>query len=656
MHQTNRRGRLTILCLAGLMALPASLVAQVAGGAPAGAAAQAEQALLRAIPNDATAFVAIRSLRELDRDIQAISAQVGFPLGPEGMFPAPLAWLRASLGLTEGLREEGGAALVLLNARGVQSIDELPDRLVIYLPATNPQALLASLGGQEGPDGLYRVNLGGAPSVATTREGFALIAKLPDAPDQKPEALMAAARAQDEGVIAAMAPDRVKAYGKQDLFIWINFRTIPPEVRQQLLEGVGGLLATLGGGFGAAPAGDGQDETLQQIDRFLGQGEEASVALQVDSKIGLVLSGYSRVKPDSQLARQIAATKSPEGSLLAGLPQEDFIFAGGAVIGATPEQLQQLRQTAQGLAKRVADMDTDPGTPLTVENLQPLIDLAVELIQRTQRVAGGISKLSDAEGQDSVLGLTAVFKVQEAAAWRADLRKGFERVKEMAAGVARADGVEQAQIDEIMNAIVWQENAAEVAGASVDVMRVDLESIKAVDPENLGQIKAVAGPEGILLRVATVGDNTVVIAFGGGEQRLERAVGLARENQAPLANDPKMRKIANRLPEQNRIREAYFSLDNLLSAVDAIGVRVQSPLPVRLTLANAAPIAFAMTNVDDQAQQMDLLIPIELVVSVSEMVRQQLLPMLMMGGMGGGGQQDFDEPEEDVEPAPSRRE
>src|SRR5690606_4089117 len=144
-----------------------------------------------------------------------------------------------------------------------------------------------------------------------------------------------------------------------------------------------------------------------------------------------------------------------------------------------------------------------------------------------------------------VLGLTMVATVKDAQAWRGELRKGFERVKEIAAGVAKADGVEQAKIDELTNAIVWQADAGEVGGASVDVLRVELEKISAVDAPTLGQIKAVTGPEGILVRVAAVGDNGIVITFGGGEERLAKVIELARANQAPLANSPKVRKVAN---------------------------------------------------------------------------------------------------------------
>lgn len=650
--QKNRRRPKGLLCVQCVL-----ITAMMAGGlmaqAPADAGA-ANQALLNAIPGDATAFLAIRSLREFDRDIQAISTQIGFPLGAEGMFPAPLEMVKMQLGMTEGLQENGGAALVLLNARQVENVEALPDRMVLYLPSADPKALLTAMGAQESADGMYTLNLGGAPSVATTRESFALIAKAPDAPGETASAaLTEAASARGEGVIAAMTDDRVAKYARQDVVLWINMRNISPALRQEITEGLRDFFAELSGGFGTTQPAQGE-EAVQQVDKILTQSEELSLAILVDQQVGLDISGYSRVRPGTELARMVAATQAPKDSLLIGLPDEAFIFAGGAVMGTTEESVAQMRQAAENMVEQLAALNDDPESPLTPQNLRPLVDVWVNLVKATERAGLSVSRIGEPQGEGGVIGLTLVANVDDAQAWRAEARQGFRKAKELAAEAARAEEVEQEKIDEVLKAVVWQEDAARVAGASVDVLRVDLEQISDVNAEDIAQVKAVIGPEGILFRVAAVGNNQVAMTFGGGEERLAAVIGLLQGGQAPLANHAKIRKVADRLPQENRVAEVYISLDHLLGAVDAIATRVQSPLPVQLTMPDAAPIAFTTINVDEVSQQFNFLIPSELIASASRMVSQQLMPMIMMGGLGGGGQMQFEEHEQFDEPEENR--
>lgn len=640
------------LCLAGLLAVPAGLLAQETTASPAAAEA-ASGGLLEVIPADATAFMAIRNLKELDNDIVALSTQLGFPLGPEGIFPAPLDWLKMTLGIMEGLRENAGVAVVLLDSSNVKSVEELPDRLIIYVPATDPQALITSLGGEEGTDGIYRVNLAGSPSVAAIKDNFVLIAKAPEPGDDgKPEALVNAAKATGDGVVSAMSENRVKAYQEQDLFLWLNLKNISEPLRNEIATGLENLFKEMGN----QPMVETQPENEvafsmgAQINKFFEQGDEVTVGLSLSQKVGLKMFLYTRLAPDSEMGRMMAAMEPTKGPLLSGLPEEKFIVAGGAVIAITPEAVVQLRQQANQMAAQIAALDPDPGSPLTPEGLQPLIDMYVEAVKETKHAAISISNLAPplppvAPGEQAappapvegdVLGLTLVVEAEDAQAWRDRLREAFDEVKQVAAGVAKADGVEQEKIDQAMAAFIWKENVGEVAGASVDHMIVDVKKLPDAEmtPEETQQFKAVFGEDGLMLRIATL-DKHVVITMGGGDERLAQVIELTGKGQAPLAKNKEIRSIAARLPKGNRVGEGYISFDNLLGVINTMAMRLDSPLPVRLSLVDAAPMAFVTQMVDETAQEVTVLLPTELVVSVADMARTQLLPLFMMGGMGG---------------------
>ena len=77
-------------------------------------------------------------------------------------------------------------------------------------------------------------------------------------------------------------------------------------------------------------------------------------------------------------------------------------------------------------------------------------------------------------------------------------------------------------------------------------------------------------------------------------------------------------------------------------------MRVGQPMMFPLMMRNAAPLAFMFTRVDDTAQEVHLLVPMELVVSV----RDAILPLMQMMMMGGGQERSQMSMEFDSEPAP----
>jgi hypothetical protein len=633
--------------MAGLLAAPTLLMGQAANTeTPATKPATSPTALLRAIPADATAFVAIRNLKEIDSDVVGIAGLLGFPMGPEGMFPAPLDWLKSELKIAGGLNESGGVALVLLNSKDAKTVDDLEDRMVMFIPASDPKELLKQLNAEETKGGVYKFDLMGSPSVAMVKGDFLIATKAPaKAEDGPPAALAAAAKAEGEGVIKTMSPDRVAAFAKQDLFIWLNLRTVSDELRKEITDGLTGLMHSMGGrGMlpTSQPGGDATDPT-QQLKVFLEQGDEVGIGLLVNANVGLSLSFYVRVKPGSQLAGTIAAMQPPKDSLLVGLPNEAAVIAGGAVVGTTPEAIKQARATLEQLAAKAAELDPDEGSPLNLKGLKPLIDTYIQLITNTSRGAIMISNLTAGEGEkkdedaaaaktsEGAIGLVVVVETKDNKAFKADLKKGFEQIKEIVAGVAKADGMEAEKVEKILSGFTWKEATAQGTGPAVDTVQVELDKLPEIKAEDIEQIKSVFGEEGIVFRIASVGENHIVIALGGGEKRLTTIVTAVEKNQAPLARSRNITKVANRLPSTGRVAEVYVDFSNLLELVKSVATRLKSPLPFNISLDNAAPLAAATIAVDPTAQEVHILIPMELIKSGYTAVTQAI-----MGAMGGG--------------------
>jgi len=130
-----RRWTVSLLCLSILLAAPAAMWAQEATApSPATKAAPPADptAVLKVIPENATAFLAVRNLQEFDQDIIDVAIKLGIPLGPNGVFPGVLDLMKSNLQIAAGLQDNSSLAAVVLDCRQVQSFQDIPARLVVF--------------------------------------------------------------------------------------------------------------------------------------------------------------------------------------------------------------------------------------------------------------------------------------------------------------------------------------------------------------------------------------------------------------------------------------------------------------------------------------------------------------------------------------------
>lgn len=635
----------TVLFLALFLMVPAVIRAQEAADKPAAKAdtpadvPASPMALLKAIPEDATAFVAIRSLGELDKDLIGIARSLGFPLGgPDGMFPGPLDWAKEAVGLKEGLDTDGSAAIVVMSCREVQSIEGIHEKAALFLPAAKPAAVIEQLGGEKG-DGPVTVTLMGESLQAVPLQRYVVLAR-------QEETLKAIVAAKGEGIIKTMAPDRVKAFAERDLFGWVNFRGISPQIREEVGTMLKGVMAMAGQGDEAEA-----EQSLKELNKVFDSTVEASLAISLDQR-GLDISGYFRADPASEMGKQMAAVKGAEGSLLFALPNEPTILAIGAS-GRGPAEMQE-KQIREGLDQLLNEKTV--GDFMTAEQLATLKGGITKVLSGVEAASLSLSNLPPADNQ-GLVGMVFILKTGDAKQWMEESRKVFSQSKDALLKVAKEkEGLDEDEIKAISEGVQWKTKAEQVGGADVDQLAVDLGKLPEIkdDKESLDQVKAIAGPEGITMRLGAIGDKYVLIAFGGGAKRFEQIAQQISRGESPLSTSESIQKIAKRLPAGPKNAEAYINLDQILAMVSAISVKVNQPLPFPLMMKNAAPIAMTSNKVDAAAQEVHLLVPMELVLSVKEMATP-LMPMLMGGGMGGQGSMNMDMEEDESDEKPAKK-
>ncbi len=626
----NTRYRWLCASLVSVLLLPAALTAQEAA-APSAAAPTAPAdptALLKAIPADATAFVAVRNLRELDADLNAVVQQLGLP---QGVLPNLGELVRQKLGITEGFDDNASLAIAVLNTGDVKTAEAIVEKVVVLIPATDPDKVLAGFGGQKEGD-VAKITLMGEESVAATKGRFVVVAK-------SPAAVTAAIQAKGEGILSTMSPDRVKAFAGQDIFAWANPRGISKELLQELSDGIKKALAS--GPMGAAGA---QPATgMEQLDKIITQAQEFALAASLDQKKGLIFSWYARMKEGTELARQMAAIKGTERSLLVGLPNESYILAMGAMSSTDPATQEQMRQGIDNMFSTITQL---AGTSVDAAKLNALKDPLVNLFGNVERLSVGVSSLP-AEGGEGLVGLQMSAQVKDAAAWRGEARKLFGQLKEIIADAAAKEGAAPEKVKAVSDAVQWKEDAEEVGGMKVDHFMVDLQKLPADEGQSneqtIEEVKSVIGKEGILVRVAAIGNNQVAMTFGGGAKRFAAIAESVKKNEAPLAENQDIKKMVDRQPAGPRVAEAYLSVANLLALVSNIAMEVGQPLPIPALRENV-PVVVTSVKMGDAAQYSEILIPMELVTSVKE----AMAPLFMM--MMGGGGAPMEEPPQ--QPAP----
>jgi len=613
-----------IAILSAVLTAPLAVVAQETPATPA-----VSSSLLNVIPKDATAFLAIRHLKELDGKITAFADKLGFKLGGEqAMWPAPLDWVKETLQIGDGLDDNGGVAIVLLNCAELQTTGAAMSRMALYLPTTKPAAMLEALGAQKQED-IYSLLLAGQPMHAKAGKAHLVLASTPEA--------LREALKTDGGIGQSMPKDRIAAFNQDDLSGWFNFRGISPQVRQEI-EGMFTGLMMMGGAGNPMTAA----EQAKNITKFLEEGDVLAFSVRIDAAKGVTLSGYSSMKPDTEYGRIMAGTKPSAEPLLIGLPDESVIFAfGGASNGSVPGVEDQLRKTFDQILNEQMF-----GEIMSSEELKSFKDELVQLLVQVDAINMSAAGLP-AEGGGGMIGGVSVITVKDSRKWQEQARGLFANVKKIILKAAEQPDITEEELKAVDAAIQIKENAEKLGDAVVDHFVVDLRQIPDLTEEDIAEVEAVIGKEGVLVRIVAMDPKHVVISFGGGAKRCQDIMNNVSQGKAPLADNKFIKMVADRLPKGPRLSEGYLHLENLLKLVIDISNQLNEPFPFPLMIPETAPLSFTNVKVSDTAQQIDLLIPMETITTAKTAI-EPLLGM-MMGGMMGGPPGGMDMPVEPLE-------
>ncbi|MBU0717134.1 MAG: hypothetical protein KJ749_02710 [Planctomycetes bacterium] len=557
---------------------------------------------LSAVPSQAMVVVCVPSLKQLDADYQQVVENLGLKMMIPPQWHSLLAGIKQTLPMLSGVDEEGSLAIVIMPATNVM---ELQMKQAILLPTKDPKGIIEAMMGQAGEGGLWTVTMMGQPAHAAITKTGLVLAAFPD--------VVKAVKDAEESLHQKLNPVELKALQGLDVLVWGNAEVLAGLVKP-MWEGMVLPVMMAAQSTGGAFDKVGMETNKRQVEMLLEGASSLGFGIALD-KNGVGLRGLVTVKPGSELAKQVKL-RTTEGSLLQGLPGGDYMLVAGELIDpeASKEGIKQL-DPFFALADGIEEVDQ-----AKVSRLKDIVREFIPLMTGMRVAIAGLPP-----GPEGLLGLTVIIDTADAKKLLDLKGQGIDLAKQLASDAAKSETADE-ELQQVIDAIVYNSEAEEIAGVKVGHFKFDLSKIEAVDEDDLEDINKVIGKDGVLARIAPADDKTVVVAFGGGKERMAKLLEQAKKKDAPLDDDAGIKRIAAHIPKE-RASVGYLAVDRVIAFIQDVQRALdEEVLPIQMPAINA-PVAMSMTGGNGWMQG-DVFLPTELLVAGKDAVMTMMGPMM----------------------------
>jgi hypothetical protein len=553
--------------------------------------AQAGDALtgaLASIPGDAVGVVCVPSVKGLDEAYQ----QAIVNLGLQDLVPPPMnslvGLLKQNLPMLEGIDESGMMAVVFMPA---PTPFELMAKQALLIPVKDPKAIIETMGGVAGEEGLWAVDMMGQTAHVAMGKNQLIMAQMPD--------VAKAIKNSQASLGSKLEATDLKALGGLDLFLWVDAERLLTMLRP-MLEGLMAPAMAMqqsAGGFQAKSA----ELNKQNLDMMFDGLRTMTVGASLDGA-GVGLRFIMTTRPGTEFAKQVQLTNTSD-SLLQGLPGGDYLMVLGETWSAAQSQ-----SAMKNLEPMMAmGQDVEGVDPEKLGRLKGLLEEVVPLLTNVRVVIEPLAPGS----ADGLIGLGALIGTTDSAKLLDLKGKLVELAMEMLADAAAK--LEDEELGQLKEALVYQREAEQIAGAPVQHVGLDLSKVEDIEEEDREDVLKVIGKDGLLFRLAPADPKTVVVAFGGGQERMAAWLKQAREGGAPLEADAGIKKVSPHLPKE-RAQVMYVAADRALTVVNNVMTALEEErLPVQIPPVNA-PLAMTTCG-GDGWMRFDMFAPTELLVA-----------------------------------------
>jgi hypothetical protein len=543
---------------------------------PAPLPAQTGTDFLKVVPDDALGFGFVRNIGETSAKIEALAKLVNAPLPG-----APLATIKQSVGIDQGLDEKGSALAVVLPGDG--------DPVAILLvPVTDYKAFITplkptktdgSITEAEGPDGKIWVGKKGnyaAMSGPTTKSALEKVINAKKDVTANVQPLQGWLASNDAALVLTNSGVKVVAAKmREGLKQAKDAVANAPAEAQFLAEMIKSL-----------------EETVKSAETDV---THVALGLQIDKANNVNLSARALFAKGSSLAKAAGGVKPLAGGPLAGLPNGPFVMAGGGVFSESTSQslmnfsFQIMKATAKDLPK------------------EKLEKLEKEYAQMSKGMRGMSMVWNVGKANDPIFaGVVTVVKVDDAKAYLAAYEKGMAAMNELLKGSdAPLPSYDIKKVD--------------VGGTSV--LQVTMDMAKALppggDPMQTQIMEMMFGKGGKMNVSMAAADATTVLMRYAPAADIKDALEAYKKIAGGLATDPNVAKVTAQLPA-NAQWAIYISPQGMLTLVGRVAGMFGQQLP---PFAKTPPVGLAV-KLTDAGLEAQLAVPASVLDGIGKFVKK----------------------------------
>ncbi|HEX2971696.1 MAG TPA: hypothetical protein VHP11_05155, partial [Tepidisphaeraceae bacterium] len=532
-------------------------------------------------------------------------------LSQEALHPAaanPLAVLQQQLNLKQGLNLKGETALVVF----APIAGENEPRAMALIPVADYKAFLTNFADvkKDGEADTFALQADGEPLFAEQWGEYAAITPWKDLLAEKPQGL------QVNGVIA-------KQFQEKDLTVYVSLKPVRekilPQVQQirQMLENMPAADNPGGGMPGAFQKAMGV-HMFAGVESFLTQTQASALSLNV-TPAGVSSTLSVEFDAASPWGKSIQTVENTDGSLLTGLPQDNYLaFAGVSLSGGRLWSMFNALYSEPMKAVKLDEADT--------KSLQAAMAGYEKMLTAMNRMTFAL--VTPPAGTPPTAGLLRAVTIIDGDA--KTLLSANQAVMENQNAFMKATGTPG-----ISMKTSFQPNVKTLDNVAMGqfTTEVAIDTNAGVDP-TAAQILQFLYGKGMSILIGAVNDKTVVSGMGVDDAQLQKTIATAKQGQAPLSTDAAIKNVAKELP-QKRFAVGYVAVANMITTGLDIASQLGAAPPIKLP-ADLPPVGVSAAT-EGSALRFDAHIPsplIEALVSTGlQMAMQKAQQQKPAGGL-----------------------
>ncbi len=575
------------------MARRFAIAALVLGSALLWAASPAPAAedILKLVPESALGFAVIHRPADLDAKLRSLARELHLP-------PlSPLAILKQQCKIEEGLDEHGTVGLIVLPP---ESEDAMPVAILL-IPVTDYEKFFKPFElGEAKEEGIAEVEIFNAQLCTRRLGGYAAITD-----GSHREVLFKKNLKVAKNPAAALAPWREWLAGKDVAAVILQpgLKVVATK-GQEALRAMKTLFESQMGDQGkmAAAGFDLYAKVLQAAGKELAT---VGIALDVDKQNVLRLTKRLLLVPGGECAKLVAEWHAPKQNLLAGLPDEPFVVAGGGAV--TDAMFEQLTKFSFDMMRDMRDV-----YGLSDEQIDKLSQAQPSRVKgaRSMSLLFGVGK----SGQPLYSDMVIVTRVKDSQAYLKEYAKAIARYNEI---VKEA----KAKSHMLPEMEVTPSKVGDIPALQITVTMPA--ALTEQMPEQAKQlIEKMFGPGGKLIGWFAPADKETIVFGYVDKKHVQQTIEAIKQGKPGMAGNAGVAKTAALLPSHAAM-VAYLSPEGVVAFVKQIASAVVPPeAGLNLNIPEfpkTPPIGMAVTTAPNELQSC-VVIPLEVLKGIAQYV------------------------------------